>query len=169
MARPKKQTVDYFPHYCNHKKTIYILENKYGNDGYSFWFKLLEILGNTAGHYINYNGSNEGEWEFLQAKTHLSEEKCNEILNMLAKLGAIDNNLWKHRIVCSQNFLDGIADVYRNRRVEIPAMPRFYNGKLICDGVSTEKSTQTKLKETKLNKTILDSTTQDIPSFVTDD
>ena len=49
MTRPKKQTVDYFPHSCNHKKTIYILEERYGNNGYSFWFKLLEMLGNTEG------------------------------------------------------------------------------------------------------------------------
>lgn len=45
MARPKKQTVDYFPHFVKGGRTIFILENKFGNDGYAFWFKLLEILG----------------------------------------------------------------------------------------------------------------------------
>ena len=45
MARPRKQTVDYFPHYCKCGRTIFILENRFGNDGYAFWFKLLEILG----------------------------------------------------------------------------------------------------------------------------
>lgn len=68
MARPKKQTVDYFPHSCVHKKTMFILEQKYGNDGYAFWFKLLEMLGSTEGHFLSLK--NGMEWEFLIAKTH---------------------------------------------------------------------------------------------------
>ena len=47
MARPAKLTVDYFPHIINQGKTIFIIENNYGNDGYAFWFKLLELLGAT--------------------------------------------------------------------------------------------------------------------------
>ena len=66
MARPKKQTIDYFPHSCTHGKTMFIIEQKYGNDGYAFWFKLLELLGDTAGHYIDLN--DEATQEFLQAK-----------------------------------------------------------------------------------------------------
>jgi len=45
MARPNKQGVDYFPHFVNHGKTMFILEEKFGNNGYAFWFKLLELLG----------------------------------------------------------------------------------------------------------------------------
>ena len=47
MTRPRKQTVDWFPHYCRHGKTMAILEEKYGNNGFAFSFKLLEILGDT--------------------------------------------------------------------------------------------------------------------------
>lgn len=137
MRHPKK-TVDYFPHHTNHKKTIFILESKFGNDGYAFWFKLLEILGNTENHYLDYNGRNNSDWEFLQAKTHLDENKCNEILEILVKLNAIDRELWSKRIIWSQNFIDGIAVVYRNRRVDIPAKPSFYKGKLRCVDVSTD-------------------------------
>ena len=52
MARPKKQTVDYFPHIIKQGKTMTILENRFGNDGYAFWFKLLEILGSTGSKKI---------------------------------------------------------------------------------------------------------------------
>jgi len=31
MARPKKQTVDYFPHYCNGGRSLSILQNQHGN------------------------------------------------------------------------------------------------------------------------------------------
>ena len=92
MARPKKETVDYFPHICAHKTTIFVLEQKYGNDGYAFWFKVLELLASSEGHY--YDCRKPHLWEFLQAKTRLSEDKCNELLDLLAKLDAIDQELW---------------------------------------------------------------------------
>lgn len=151
MARPKKRTVDYFPHVCSHKKTLFILEQKFQNNGYAFWFKILEMLGNTEGHYVDCN--NASTWEFLQAKTLLDENKCIEILELLSKLEAIDSKLWKKKIIWCDKFIEGIADVYKNRKVEIPSKPSFYRRKPRQDGVSTGKSTQTKLKETKLNET----------------
>lgn len=48
MARPTKTSVDYFPHMTHSGKTIAILEARWGNDGYAFWFKLLELLGDSA-------------------------------------------------------------------------------------------------------------------------
>ncbi len=65
MARPKKQVVDYFPHVCSQGKTMFILEQKYGNNGYAFWFKLLELLGDAPGHFLDINDG--GTWEFIQA------------------------------------------------------------------------------------------------------
>jgi len=151
LARPKKQTVDYFPHDCNHKTTIFILEENYGNNGYAFWFKILELLSSTEGHY--YDCKNPHKWKFLQAKTHLEENMCIEILGLLAELGAIDSKLWKDKVIWSDNFISRIADVYKNRRVGIPTKPNFYKQKPEQDGVSTDINPQTKLKETKLKET----------------
>jgi hypothetical protein len=132
MGRPVKDTVDYFPHYCVHKSTMFIIEQRYGNDGYAFWFKLLEILGSTEGHYLDCNDLMR--WEFLQAKTRTNESFCTEILDLLCRLNAIDPELWKKRIIWSQNFIDGIAEVYRNRRKPVPSKPAI-SGLL---GVETE-------------------------------
>lgn len=151
MARPKKATVDYFPHDCNHKQTMFILESRYGNDGYAFWFKLLEMLGNTEGHVIDCR--NEVTQEFLQAKTRLTWSTCHEILDLLAKLQAIDLELWSEKIVWSDNFICRVTDVYKNRRVEIPTKPDFYRKKPEQDEVSTDINPQSKLKESKLNET----------------
>lgn len=154
MARPKKRTVDYFPHQCNHGKTMYIIEQKYGNDGYAFWFKLLELLGTAEGHYLQF--INPEDWEFLQAKTRTSDSFCQEILDLLARLDAIDRELWEsYRVVWIQNFVDGIADVYRNRRAETPKRPCFYNQKPGEDEVSTPDNPQSKLKETIVKETII--------------
>ncbi len=158
MGRPRKQTVDYFPHSCTHKKTMYILEQRYGNDGYAFWFKLLEMIGDSEGHYIDLN--NEANWEFLQAKTRLTADFTQEILDLLAKLEAIDPELWGQRVVWSQKFVDGIADAYRNRRVDTPVRPDFYITKSTNSGVS-DGSLQSESRI--LNETILDNNPPIVP------
>lgn len=141
MARPRKQTVDYFPHDCQHGKTMYILEQRFANDGYAFWFKLLETLGSSDGHCIKFN--QDTETEFLAAKTHMTIDKCIEILDLLAKLNAIDPELWQERIIWSDNFIERISDVYRKRESETPFRPPVM-------GVSDVGNSQSKVKETKV-------------------
>lgn len=127
MGRPKKNTVDYFPHKCDSGKTIFILEQKFGNDGYAFWFKLLELLGKTENHV--YDCRNPDDFEFLQAKTRLSEETTNKILDLLSDLKAIDRDLWKIKVIWVQNFVNNLSALYSNRRVELPSKPDFYKYK----------------------------------------
>ena len=122
MARPVKETVDYFPHYVKSGRTIYILENRFGNDGYAFWFKLLEILGESEGHC--YDCSNTTNWEFLLAKTRIDDTKANDIINVLIGMGKIDKELWeKKRILWIDNFLRNLSNVYRMRHVDLPQKP----------------------------------------------
>jgi DnaD/phage-associated family protein len=103
-------------------KTLFILENKYGNDGYAFWFKILELLANTEGH--KYDCSDSYNYEFLVAKTHINKEMADEILNLLADLDAIDKELWKHKIIWSDNFIKNITDAYERRKVKLPEKPK---------------------------------------------
>jgi len=137
-GRPKKNTVDYFPHYCTASKTMFILEQKYKNDGYSFWFKLLEILGCSDNHFIDCR--NVDVWEFLQAKTRLSEDICIEILNLLARLEAIDKELWKNHIIWCQHFVNNLEPVYNNRKAKIPLKPNFYDLKSSEEAISTNRN-----------------------------
>lgn len=165
-GRPKKQTVDYFPHYVKHGKTMEILERRFGFEGYAAWFKLLEQLGGADGHYIDC--SDEFTWEFLTSKIHKKEDLARQILDLLAKLGAIDRDLWvENKVIWSQNFVDGIADAYRNRRSDIPAKPNFLRQKsnFLCQKgnflqpsadvqhISEVENTQTKLEYTRLENT----------------
>lgn len=167
MARPKKETVDYFPHYCTHGKTLYVFERRYGNDGYAFWFKLLEMLGSTKGHYLDL--SEEETFIFFQAKTRINEELCLEMFELLAKLEAIDRELWQEkRVVWCQNFVDGISDVYKNRRVEIPKKPSFYKHKTKKVKVSTSENPQSKVNESKVEKTKYPSISKQIEEFTED-
>lgn len=163
MARPKKQVVDYFPHGAQPGKTIFILENRWGNDGYAFWFKLLETLCSSKGHVYDYG--NPSAREFLLAKTKVDEETAINILSKLAELGKIDAELWADNKIWCQNLVDNVRDAYKKRIDEIPEKPSLSRNKPPCsefptpetplEPVSVDGSAQTKVKETKLNKTKL--------------
>ena len=165
MARPQKLTVDYFPHICKAGKTIVILENRFGNDGYAFWFKLLEVLATTDGHC--FLAENPTNWEFLLAKTHVTNNTAREIIDLLVLLEAIDKELWiNNSAIWCGNLIENIADVYRNRTTPLPRKPSLNGSKLELDIVSsvenpqpsdvfTTTNTQSKVKETKLKETKL--------------
>ena len=151
MSRPKKQTVDYFPHDCQHKGTMFILEQQYGNDGYSFWFKMLEILGTSEGHFIDCN--NPHQWLFLTAKTRLSEDICRNILSLLSGLDAIDRELWEcSNIIWSANFVERVSEAYRNRISEIPVRPDILRKKPLIE-TDNKPHSDTENPHTKLNYT----------------
>jgi hypothetical protein len=164
MARPSKNTVDYFPHDCIHGKTLFIIEQRYGNDGYAFWFKLLENLGSVEGHYLDMDDPVHNE--FLRSKTRCEDGFIDDICSLLAKLGAIDKDLWGNRIIWSQNFVDRVSDVYtKNRHKQPPQKPKIikkeletprednnYAEKPSVNDITTQKSTQSKVKESKVKK-----------------
>jgi len=121
MTRPRKGTVDFFPHVVRHGKTMTIIEQRFGNDGYAVWFKTLEMLGDTDGHALDLN--DELSWEFFVTKMRVSGEKTLEILGLLSRLGAIDPELWSEKIIWSQNFVSNLAEVYSKRTTPLPARP----------------------------------------------
>jgi hypothetical protein len=106
---------------------------------------LLEVLGSSEGHFYNFN--DPGDKEFLAAYTGGGDE-CEEILNLLASLDAIDQEAWKSKIIWSSNFIKGIAQTYVNRRVPPPPRPDNYIEQYSPDGVSTG-SLQEKVQEGK--------------------
>lgn len=139
MARPIKETVDYFPHFVKGGRTVFILESKFGNDGYAFLFKLLEVLGENNGHY--YDCTIPSNWAYLLAKTHCSEESVTTIIETLVELGKLDRQLWEERrILWYQGFVDNIASVYKMRHIEAPSKPSFRNEKPKGRGVSTNEN-----------------------------
>jgi hypothetical protein len=91
MAR-EQRTDDYLPHECNHGRKMYIIEEKFGNDGYATWFKLLEQLGNQKNHYIDFSDDMTLMFVFI---FRIEQEKTIEILTYLSKVSAIDKYLLK--------------------------------------------------------------------------
>ena len=160
-GRPEKHTVDYFPHYTKEGKTLFILESQYKNDGYAFWFKLLTILSGTNNHI--FDTRNTADWQFLVAKTLVTEENCKNILDLLASLGAIDKPLWGHGIIWCQNLVDNFTDIYRKRgqslpvKLDIKTISGDINaisgvGNTQSNAISGVGNTQSKVNKSKVNK-----------------
>ena len=95
MARQKKTSIDYFPHTTEHGSTMFIIESRWGNDGYATWFKVLERIGSTDGMYLDCRSF--AVWQCLVAYTRVSESVLTEILDTVAKIGKIDAELWQQK------------------------------------------------------------------------
>ncbi len=153
MARPLKQTVDYFPHdsHASEGDTLTILQNRFKNDGYAFWFKLLEKLASSDGHFINCN--NPVKWQVLLAKLGVDEARGNEIMNILVETQAIDPELWKSKLIWCQHLVDNLADVYKNRRAKKPEKPVSTGNNPVSTTDNSVIPCRNATKETKGNKT----------------
>ena len=123
MGRRGKVKVDYFPHVTQTGMTMDILQSRWGNDGYAFWFKLLELLGNAQGFCYHCNSASE--WEYLLARTRVTAEVATAILDKLAEIEAIDAELWREKWVWSDNFVAGVAPAFEKRKGELPQKPDF--------------------------------------------
>lgn len=125
MGRPKKQTVDYFPHFvAGSRKTLFVLEEEWGNNGYAFWFKLLELLCQNDGHY--YDVSAAANMRYLAAYTKVETNTAADILNCLAELGKIDRDLWeKHKVIWCEALVENLTGLYTKRTTDAPKKPSF--------------------------------------------
>lgn len=119
MARPIKSTVEYFPHFAKSGRTVYILESRFGNDGYAFWFKLLELLCDSERQA--YDCSQASNWIYLLAKSRCSDEQAKQIIKELVDLGKIDRELWEQKqVIWVQNLVNNLEPIYKKRREAIP-------------------------------------------------
>jgi len=125
MARPQRNTVDYFPHIISDGKKIFFIESKYKNDGYATWFKILEKLGCAENHYLNLN--EEEELLHLAAKCFISEELLLSIINDLVRIKVFDKNLWEKKIIWCDYFIENIQDAYKKRNNKCVTIHEIYN------------------------------------------
>ena len=114
MARPERNTVDYFPLFCDEGKKMFYLEETYGNDGFAVFIKLLRELAKSEYHYLDL--SNKMQLMFLSAKCKVSVDVLNAIIKDLVELEKFDSVLWcENKVIWCQDFTDSIQDAYKKR------------------------------------------------------
>jgi uncharacterized protein DUF4373 len=158
MARPERNNVDYFPFICKEGKTMYYIEDKYKNDGFATWIKILRQLAVTDYHYLNL--SNRVDIMFLSSKCKVSEDVLISIINDLCDMGEFEPDLWhESRILFSVKFVAHIEDAYEKRKTKCISLPGLLT---LLDSLGIRKlnklplkgddNTQSKVKESKVKE-----------------
>lgn len=114
MARKERNNVDYFPFICEEGNKMFYIEEKYGNDGFATFVKILRELAKKDFHFIDL--SNKSSLMFLSAKCKVSEQLLISIIESLVELGKFDKTVWEEKkVIWCQDFIDSIQDAYDRR------------------------------------------------------
>ena len=101
---------------------MFILEQRFGNDGYAFWFKMMELLSKEEGHYLDMNDPDTSL--YMASFVRLSDDQLLEILSLCASLDIIDEELWeKVKIIWCPEWIDSVKPLYRKRQNNCPERP----------------------------------------------
>ena len=123
-GRPRKYDAEYFPHFCNHNRTLEIIVDKYGNEGYAFFYRLQELLGRTPSQ--GYDAYSDLKYEYLLSKTGVDHEKADEIIALLCEFGELDGNLWrKKKVIWWYAFVKSLKELYKKRKNQLPEKDDF--------------------------------------------
>ena len=160
MARPQKNIVEYFSHYVTPGKELQLLTDKFGNDGYAFYFRLRELLGRTPNHC--YSVEDEIDWLFFVKQMGLDEDRTSDIIQYSVKIRDLDKESWEDKRLWSQNFVDELVPVYDKRTSDLPDKNSFRNENTsfrvgnpsyVNENPSFRSdNSQSKVKERKVNK-----------------
>jgi hypothetical protein len=103
MARPTKQGMDYFPHDtdASNDEKLEALRILYGNDGYAFYFILLERIYRTPDFELDV--SDAETIQILAKKVEVTKDKFSEMLNTAIKRGCFCKEAFETRQVLTSN------------------------------------------------------------------
>lgn len=155
---------------------MFYIEQKYGNDGFATWVKLLRELAVTDHHYLDL--SKEINTMYLSAKCRVDKQVLECIILDLVKLGQFDEELWEeYCILYSEKFVDSVSDAYNKRNNKVvckKTILALLQGKSIhkpdksihkpdkCE-LEVVSNTQSKVNKSKVNKSIIKNIKKETP------
>lgn len=143
--------MDYFPHDTDavNDEKIEILRMMYGNDGYAFYFILLERIYRTPKFELDL--SDEESKAILTRKVGVTPETFDQMLNTAIKYGCFDREIYQKFNVLTSNGIKKRASVVVTKRDYMRAA---YNKKISASETSPE-TPQRKEKKSKEKKSIV--------------
>ncbi len=170
MARPERHDADYFPFYVKDGKTLFILESKYGLRGIGFFTNLMRFLTRQTDHHICIQDESDRLYFFAQIRC--PEDIGTDMLDLMAKTGKIDIELWENnRVIVSNDLLISLNDAYRKRNnpiIKIAQIRVSYHNNPITTAnnpITTANNPQRKGKERKGKET----KEWDLPEWISKD
>jgi hypothetical protein len=133
MARPLKEGLEYFSHDidASNDDKIEALESIYGNDGYAFYFKLLERIYRTPHGELDI--SDAETVKVLAKSLHMGIKRFEKILETALKRGCFSAEIYKEKKVLSSNGIKKRLEVVSTSREK---MRQRYTEKKLEQGVS---------------------------------
>ena len=159
MARPVKEGIDYFPHDtdASSDEKIEILTSLYGNDGYAFYFIMLERIYRNSGCFIDISDAQTKEEIFLilSRKIRVSLELFQKMLQTTLKYGLFSYDLYNNEgKITSNGILKRAGFVMQKREY----MREKREQKKVSDTQTQEQTSQqtpqSKVKERKEKENI---------------
>lgn len=156
MARPKKEGMDYFPHDTDsvNDEKVEALRMLYGNDGYAFYFILLERIYRTKNAELDV--SDAETMQILSRKVGVTLQEFENMLKTALKRDCFDRNEYEKRGVLTSNGIKKrLAPIMEKRE----KMRRKYVSEIEKDScVVSDAETQQKpdkVKERKVKESII--------------
>ena len=154
MARPKKEGMDYFPHDTDavNDEKIEALRLLYGNDGYAFYFILLERIYRTKEFELDV--SDAETQQILARKVGVNLEVFQQMLETSLKRGCFDREEYENRGVLTSEGIQKRAGVVVEKREKM--RNKYRNDKVseVSDAETTQETREEtpKVKERKVKK-----------------
>ena len=127
MARKQKNCVDYYSHDCHPPKILRIITKEFGNVGYAFFYRLMELLGRTDNH--NYSLKERIDWLDFCGEMDVKQKEAEKMIELLVDIGEFDKEMWEQeKRLWSQNFVERLAPVYDKRTRDLPDKYSFRHG-----------------------------------------
>lgn len=163
MARPKKEGMDYFPHDTDavNDEKVEALRMLYGNDGYAFYFILLERIYRSKNSELDV--SDAETLQILSRKVGIQKDLFDRILETSLKRDCFDAEAYEERGVLTSNGIKKrVAPVIEKR--ETMRQKYVSTNKEVSDAETLQK--RDKVKESKGKKS-KDNTVQKAELFDT--
>lgn len=167
MARPIKEGMDYFPHDTDaaNDEKIEALRALCGNDGYAFYFILLERIYRTSSFELNIRDTET--LQILARKVGVNMDRFQQLLDTALKWGCFDRQAYAKRGVLTSNGIRKRAALVVERREKMRSR---YGGSEGVFAAKTREETgeetgaetpQSKVKESKEKKSTEKQSTKD--------
>lgn len=161
MARPRKEGLDYFPHDvdASSDEKIEALRSLYGNDGYAFYFIMLERIYRTPDFELDVSDAETRQ--ILAKKVAVTPEKFDQMLQTALKWGCFDREAYETRGVLTSAGIKKRAQVVvekrrkmRERYAKLQLEASRDEGDVSCEvsDAKTEEETPTKMPQSKVKE-----------------
>ena len=146
MSRPVKEGMDYFPHDVNasNDRKVEALRSIYGNDGYAFYFIMLEQIYQEPDGELDVSDAETKEeiMQILSNKVSVTLERFKQMFSTAMKWGCFDRETYEEKGIITSNGIRKRMDVVIEKRQRM--RDRYHQQREIVSDTETKQKPEVK-------------------------